>query len=233
MLTLFFKPDHWALAESHWQFETLDQGIRVETRKETGSDIRAFRVQLSVEAPVTAVLAMLDDPSRYPEWIQGCTESRLIEQKNFRQRLIYQVNDMPWPVTDRDLVLDVRVEEKIHGHFMLHLTNQPDAYPVRDKIRVNRASGYYLVRPNHQGGTHITWEQHTEPGGELPGWLVNQLLVDIPLQSMKNLREQLTRSKGLYQQAELLRDHAGEVLGWSADWKRLRHGDNEEFGRYR
>ena len=35
--------------------------------------------------------------------------------------------------------------------------------------------------------THLVWVQHTEPNGSLPGWLVNNLLVDIPVKSMQAL----------------------------------------------
>lgn len=212
----------WAYAEQQWRQEIDQEGIRIDTRAVGDSDIREFRAQVRVDAPVAAVLALLDDVPSFADWIEGCSDARLIGQHHFLHRLTYQVNDMPWFVSDRDLVMEVSVQELESGHFLLLLSNRPDAFPDQGLVRVNRASGYYLLKPEAEGGTWLTWEQHMEPGGELPAWLVNQLLVDIPFNSLKKLREILEDSASPFRQARLERDEHGRVTGWAPQWLSLR-----------
>ncbi len=53
-------------------------------------------------------------------------------------------------------------------------------------VRVDRSNTLYRFTPNGDQ-TRMVWVQHTEPNGSLPGWLVNNLVVDIPVKSMQAL----------------------------------------------
>lgn len=59
----------------------------------------------------------------------------------------------------------------------------------------------------------MVWVQHTDPNGALPGWLVNSLLVDIPVQSMEEL-ERVANSER-YQGYRLIYDEQGQLTGVS------------------
>ncbi len=205
----------WALARDEWEVATHRDGVLIETRAVPGSDFRAFRAHTRINAPVESVLALLADAPAFPSWIAGCSEGRLLGPSDFYHRLTYQVNDLPVWVDDRDLVMQVEIEALQDGAYRLHLSNQPDALPDQGRVRITRASGHYLLRP--LGGTHteLRWELHTEPGGDLPAWLVNQLLVDIPLQSLQQMRTLLENPQSPYRAARLRRDVDGRVLGWA------------------
>ena len=103
------------------------------------------------------------------------------------------------------------------GIFRILLANRPNAYPDQGLVRVNRLQGRYLLTPKGPNQTEIVWEQHTEPGGYLPAWLVNQLLRNIPLQSLKNLRALVEPEDSPYRGRTLERDAEGKIIGWVND----------------
>ncbi|MBK8972864.1 MAG: START domain-containing protein [Hahellaceae bacterium] len=201
--------------EPLWERVHQEKGISISTRPVEGSSIRAFRAIAIIDANPEAVLALMDDPLVCPLWIYGCRESEILETVDFYHRSTYQINDMPWPAEDRDLAMDVAISERADGTFELVLTNAPDRVPVTKYVRVPVAEGLYRLKQLAPGRTRLEWTQHMEPGGYLPDWLVNQLLLDIPLVSLRQLRELLADPRSPYRQRKLARDADGRVIGWA------------------
>ncbi len=198
-----------------WEQQASEQGITVEARSLPDSDIKAFRASVRVKAHVESVLALMDDPNSYPHWIHGCSRSVFFDQPDLFRRMSYQVNDMPLWVTDRDLAMEVTVTPQDTGAFRIDLRNKPEAYPDKGLVRLNRLRGTYYLNPNPDGGTDILWQQHAEPGGYLPSWLVNQLLHNIPIKSLSDLRKLVDAEDSPYRDRRLLRNELGEVTGWA------------------
>lgn len=187
-------------------------GIQVQTRAVPGSDVNAFRASVEIAAPVDSILAVLGDPAACAHYIHGCAEARVLKSTGFYQRDTYQINDFPWPAQDRDLVLEIRIRELDKGAFRLDMINEPDAFPESQYLRVRQVSGHYLLTPTQPGQTRVDWEQHTDPGGQLPAWLVNQLVTDVPVNTLRALRKLSTSTPYIYQRFS--RDENGRILGW-------------------
>ena len=201
-----------AFADAEWT-QTYDKdGIQVATRPVEGSSIHAFRAEVEVDASIDSLLAVLADPDACARWIHNCKMAKVLASTGFYQRDTYQINDMPWPVQDRDLALEVRIHELANGSFRLDMINQPESVPEGELVRIRQYEGFYLLTPLESGGTRIEWEQHTDPGGSLPAWLINQLLVDVPVNTLKQLRE--IANEEPYRDQVLKRNRNGEILGW-------------------
>jgi hypothetical protein len=78
------------------------------------------------------------------------------------------------------------------------------------RVRVDRSDTLYRFTPEGDK-TRMVWVQHTDPNGSLPGWLVNSLLVDIPVRSMEELERLANREK--YQGYQLVYDENGQLTG--------------------
>lgn len=201
---------------SPWETVYNDNDITVATRAVPDSPIRAFHAETTVAAPVDSILALMANPNDCALWIHGCLEARILDSEGFYQRNTYQINDMPWPVTDRDLVLEIRISEQPKGRFTLAMINHPDALPLTDKVRITQSEGSYTFTPVAGGKTHIVWEQHTDPGGQLPAWLVNQLIIDVPVKTLENLRQLVESPDAGYANQHLVRRPNGTIVGWES-----------------
>lgn len=198
-----------------WELELEEAGIRVESRELPDSDIRAFRAFIQVDASAESVLAVMDDPESYTRWVYGCSYSAFLGNPDFFHRLSYQINDMPLWITDRDLVMRVAVSEEAGGDYLIRMWNAPDAFPDQGLVRVNRLEGSYRISPLSPSQSRITWQQHIEPGGFLPDWLVNQLLQRIPFYSLQNLQGLVEGANSPYRARRLQRDAGGRIIGWA------------------
>ncbi|GAA3957010.1 START domain-containing protein [Allohahella marinimesophila] len=188
------------------------EDILVETFDYPDSAIKAVRIEAIIDAPITAVMAVFADVEQYPKWIYNCTWAELVDSAGFYDFTAYQISNMPWPVTDRDLVLTFRIEETKSGGFMIRLVNQASEWPSTNNIRVTAAHGFYHLEPLSDASTLFRSEQHFDPSGDIPVWLINQLLEDIPTRSVIGMRK-LVRTPA-YRSRKFERDEHGRIVGW-------------------
>ena len=72
-----------------------------------GSKNKAVKATAKVEATISELVALVMDSSACPDWTALCKESRVVEQVSDTELYVYTINDVPWPVSDRDAVAHV------------------------------------------------------------------------------------------------------------------------------
>lgn len=194
-----------------WSLREESGATRIYTMDQNDSSFQVFKAETLLDAPIEAVMAVMADPTSCTEWVLNCSESYGVGKGDFNDRYAYSVNKMPWPVTDRDYVLHIRTQgNETSGEITMKMNATPDKRAKNsNRVRVDRSSTLYRLIPE-DGKTRMIWLQHTDPNGSLPGWLVNTLLVDIPVSSM----EELERVSGLerYQGFKLIYSQDGQLI---------------------
>jgi uncharacterized protein YndB with AHSA1/START domain len=181
-----------------WRPGLERDGIRVELAAVPGSAVQAVRATMQVPAPAAQVYALLKDPAQRPRWEDNCTQGRAQEVPGEREPLQYFRYHMPWPVSDRDVLERVTPgEDAAAGVFVLHSTATTGLMPAQPGlVRVTVSDAEWTVQAQPGGGTELTLVAHVEPGGPMPAWLINRMLVDSPYQSFVNLRRLLAAGNG-------------------------------------
>ncbi|WP_404368724.1 START domain-containing protein [Marinobacter sp.] len=209
-----------------WTLQKEADDIRIYTIEHPDSRFRAFKAVALLDAPIANVMAVMINPESCLEWVHGCSDSYAFGEGDFFDRYAYSVNDMPWPVSDRDYVIRIRTQgSEETGEIVMNLNATPDRQEEKaGLVRVDRSDTLYRFIPEGDQ-THMVWVQHTDPNGALPGWLVNSLVVDIPLNSMEKLEEVANRPR--YQNHELVFDDSGQLVAVEAE---AQTGDDEKEG---
>lgn len=194
-----------------WNLRNETGDIRIYTMDHNDSSFQAFKAEALLDAPIEAIMAVMVDPTSCVEWVLNCTESYGVGKGSFHDRHAYSVNDMPWPVTARDYVLHIRTRgNETSGEIIMEMNATPGKRAENgNRVRIDRSETLYRFIPEG-GQTRMIWLQHADPNGALPGWLVNTLLVDMPVSSM----EKLERVAGLerYQGFSLVYDEDGRLI---------------------
>jgi hypothetical protein len=180
-----------------WEQVRNEAGIRVQRRKVEGSSLHEFQGRGVIDAPLTTVLAVLHDVGSAPEWMHKCAAAHVVEHIDDRHEVVYNRTAAPWPVSDRDTVLsseavfDARTREvRIDFWSVTH----PKEPPVRGVVRMPFLRGHWILSPLDVGrATQVEYQVHADPGGSLPGWIVNMVSKEIPFQTIASLREQVKR----------------------------------------
>ena len=182
--------------EYPWQLKKDSDGIPVHVREVEGSPILEFKGTVVVDRPIKDVIDFYEQAERMPEWFHQCQESKLLETKSEDDKILYFSLDLPWPVKDRDAVYErVRTTDASTGVIEYHSSALPDYSPKHDgRVRMPMVKGFWRFTPLDAGRTEVYYQQHGDVGGHIPAWLVNQLAVNIPFNSLQHFRDHLTKT---------------------------------------
>lgn len=187
-----------------WQLKRDRDGIKIYTRKVEGSPYRAVRgVAILENMRISSLVALVLDADACPRWGDRCARSYVFEQQTDTSALVYTLNDMPWPVADRDVLAQVNWSQD-PATLAVEMQSSATA-DILDKkkgvVRLTHADARWLFTPLGNGRVEVVTEAHLNPGGPLPGWVTNMLLVEAPFKTLVNMRQLVRDEK--YRQAEI------------------------------
>ncbi len=181
------------MEDDGWQLARSDERVKVYTRPVEGSPIREFQAQITLEAPLERVTTLYKNTESYPDWVANCVDSRRVKDpRNASRRQAWLRFDMPFPAGDRDVVLRRETKRESPEDTLYH-TNSVDGLvpPTEDVVRMPFLRSRWHFEALAPDRTRVTYRQHSDPGGSLPGFLVNWVAVDIPFETLHGLADEL------------------------------------------
>ena len=206
-LTFIIMLPAFTHADYNWELVKDSNGIKVYNRKVDGSDIKEFRAEGVIDAPIGVIFEVMIDVPAGPLWMNRCIESRLVRNidkftisKNgiHSRDLVYNSTGAPFPVSNRDFIIetDIRWDFKtetiainFHGVSNSGIT-QREGY-----IRITEITGswyFKYIDPDH---TKAVYQVKQNPGGTLPASMVNYTGKNLPYNTIIGLREIATDKK--------------------------------------
>lgn len=191
---------------SAWELEKEEKDInlKIYTREIEGSNLKEFKGEMLVKTQLTTIAALLLDGQSAPQWMHKCEKFEVIEQIDELTAVVYFINGAPWPVSDRDaVVMTVMSQDPESLALKAEMNVVNDLLPEDDDyVRIPHMTGFWLFEPKSAGQVLVTYQVHANPGGSLPDWLANSVVVDTPYYTMSNMVNMLKLEK--YEQAEVL-----------------------------
>ena len=175
------------MAEDGWQLEKEKDGISVFTREMPDSPFLAVKVATVVPTPVAKLAEFLGDGSECMQWRKMCESSRVLQVISEQERLVYQVLDLPWPISDRDMVIQSVTEiDPEKRTVTVHIETRSDAFPLQKYTRAETSSPIRL-RETGPESAEFNYMIHVDLGGNLSPGLINPQLVSSTLEDVERL----------------------------------------------
>jgi hypothetical protein len=73
-------------------------------------------------------------------------------------------------------------------------------------VRINNSKGKWIITPAGNGQSLVEYTLHADPGGAIPGWLVNMFATEGPYQIFKQLKVQLDKPEYKHAQLAYIKD---------------------------
>jgi len=175
--------------EKEWTLKRKGNEMWVYTRDRAGSEIKEVRLIMHVDADIQTINTVLNDAERQTEWVYRCEDAKDLGGHIETGWYYYSRISMPWPMDDRDLIAKV-VGGQNDGIYTSKSIAAPKYRPeVEGCVRLTDfdVSTTYEMLPS--GGTKMTYDLHSEPGGAVPSWLVNMFVDKGPVETMTKLRD--------------------------------------------
>ena len=210
--TLVFQPQESAAAKgiSEWREIADEEGIKVYQREVPGTSFFSFRGVGIVDADVFDVYAVIFDIKNKTNLLANCGDYQLLKYKGLGNLIVYTRTQAPvFFISDRDSVLETQVKfEKDKRRILANFQKTDDSIfpPIDGAVRTNAVKGGWILEAQSDGKTQLTYEVNADPGGLLPAWLVNMGSRKLPLNTIRNMREQVLETKA-YARSRILVKH--------------------------
>lgn len=213
--------------QQNWTLKKDEDGIQIylNVHQEHEAKLKAFKGVARINASLDSVMAVIFDLEACTDWLKDCADPVLINDVSFTERYHYQVQELPFPTQNRDVILhSIVTQNPVTKTVTIEMEAAPDycnnktsaiCQNINDSpyVRVRHLHGTYILEPQLDGSTRITWKQHTDPGGMLPNWLINQLVQNIPFFGLKGLIAKVREEK--YQLARLVYNPSGIAIAFN------------------
>ncbi len=166
-----------------------EAGITVKELVDPERTLPILKANTSMAASPLEIAAWVGAVHTYTQWQHNCAEAHIIPQAD-DSLVIYNRVASPWPVADRDVVLQSTVTRNADESILIEFSNREDsaARIPRGVVRMPRLTGQYELTPI-DGVTQVIYTIDSDPGGKLPAWLVRRASRDLPFFTLKKLRK--------------------------------------------
>lgn len=184
----------WELAK-----DDTKNGIQVFTRVVEGSPLKEFRGIAKVPTTISGAVALVNDHAAGSQWIHDCKEIKTLERPSATDAVFYMVTAAPWPVKDRDSVIQSHLTQNSDSLVArIDMAIKNDVMDkVKGRVRITEMHGSWVFTPVDANTTEIIYQAHADPAGSLPNWLVNSLVVDMPYNTLKNMQTKVLEEQYL------------------------------------
>jgi hypothetical protein len=163
--------------ETPWEDVGVREGVHLYQRDVTALHAIEVRAVAETDAPAEDVFEVVADYGRYPEFMPGILEAKVMEEESGTREVYMRYKPQFLIIAARDVDLRVRLTpapvaglapsrsewENIEGRF-----------PARpDTVRMPLNKGSWTIEPfDSNRRARLTYQVMVKPGGSIPDWLV-------------------------------------------------------------
>lgn len=180
-----------------WKLNTERDGLKIYMADVPGSKIKALRVICRLQASESQLVAVLMDVNHAAEWVYHTKSCVLLKQVSPSELYYYSEINLPWPASNRDFIAHLTVTQDpmtrvvtIDGPVVNGMVPEK-----RGVVRIANAYGHWVISPERRGYIKIDYTLHTDPGGNLPAWIVNMFAAQGPLQFFEGLKREIQKPR--------------------------------------
>lgn len=181
-----------------WKEVDFDIGVRVYAGKIKGQRLVAFKGIGIIQYPMSVVASVLYDIEKGNQWIANLGSSGIVQVIDPLERIDYNHQKLPWPITDRDFVFRIKTRispDKKAMHFTLKSEQNALQPPQAGKVRGELLNSYFKTKSiENDTQTEMEMMLLVDPKGLIPKWIVNFINKKWPVKTMNGIRSYLKRS---------------------------------------
>lgn len=196
--TILWPAGGWAAPA--WKFLYAEDTLKMYAAPD--EPVATFKAEGTIPVNLLDLLAVVADVTRRKEWLPDLRESRILEGEVTSRVVIYERIHMPWPIADRDCVVESKVRIDYEAgtvEVAYQQTAHPAKPPVDGLIRLPIVRGRTFYRFVDDHTTHASYEAALDVGGALPEWAVKMAIKNVPIKTLHAVTRQVHKTRGTYE----------------------------------
>lgn len=169
------------------------KGIKIWSYAVPNSKLRGFKAVTVVKSTLSGLVSLITDTENANRWLYRTSSIDVLKRDDTDHEFTIRViTDFPWPFTDREALVDVRIKQDATGKVLIDSNESLEAarYPVKPCcLRMPLVQGFWSLKPLANGMVEVTMSGHADPGGNVPVGAVNFLIQEHPYNTLRGLRK--------------------------------------------
>lgn len=178
--------------ENPWKFVKETNGIKVYFRTVANSNLNEVKIQTTFNSNLSTIVEALRDVNAYREWVYKAAYSYTVKEFNAYEMEYYNKFNFPFPLDDRDVVIHSKIHQNQQTKVVTSVSYAKlDIVPEsRNVVRIKDfySKWTFSAKNNLVYGEYIF---KSNPGGNIPAWLINLSLDEGPTKTIQNFKQQL------------------------------------------
>jgi len=185
-------------AGPEWKLEFDKDGIQVYTRDAPGCPLNEFKGVTTINASMQTISAVLRDVSVQSDWMADCLKSKLLQTISPDRLICYNVLHVDWPLSDRDLIIDVKFTENRNMKKCIAdmAVYTQDILPVNSKyVRIRDFKASCTIEEISPGLCRVVYQNRVNPMAPVPDFLANRIVKKNPYNTLKGMKKMAAMQK--------------------------------------
>ena len=181
------------LSQDRCILKYADENIKVLSCERSDSDFNAIKAELEVMTTLSQYASLVLDIDSYHEWNYAARNARIISRISDTELIYYAEMDSPWPVTDRYVILRLKVNQNPDSKVLkINLNLVPELMTEKEGfVRVKEYHSQLLVVPVSNEKVSVDFILTVDPGGIIPEWVINLVSTKFPVKTFSNIKTRL------------------------------------------
>ncbi|WP_442591142.1 START domain-containing protein [Pedobacter sp. AW31-3R] len=178
------------VAQEKWKLADDDGWLKIYTRPMINSKIKSIKVECTLEASASQLVAAIVDIKTCGEWVYSSKKNIMIKQISPLDLIYYSEVTVPWPVENRDYVVHIMVEQDPKTKAITINSPCIPGY-VEEKpniVRISKSVAKWTIVPMEKNQLRVEYLLEVDPLGSIPPWLINLFATKGPSETFKKLR---------------------------------------------
>ncbi len=184
-----------AFGQTNWKLTKNEDGIRVFQKDTKNSNFKSIRVECTFDGTYDKLINVINNIAGYQNWVYHNKATSLIKRISPYEFYYYTETYLPWPMDNRDAVMHTKITKDSLNRFLRINSSAAPNYIAKkgNKVRIARSDINWYVTSPATNKIKIVYTFETDPGGNVPAWLVNSFADKGPYESFKKLAQLLKK----------------------------------------
>jgi hypothetical protein len=181
------------LQAQSWNFVKEKDGIKIYTRTPENSSFKCYKGETVFHAGMQKLGLYIGNVRNFDWWDKNIRELRVLDSETDKEIQYYFIYHTPWPLNDRDFCVEVFITlDTLSGEKVIYARPLPGVIPERQGIvRIKNYWQKWTLRPIDKNSVYGILEGFVDPGGTVPSWLYNMVIVETPLRIMEGIKQKV------------------------------------------
>lgn len=186
-----------AKAQEDCKLKKDQEGIKIYLCKKEGSSFKTIKVAFETKGTLKSYASGVLNIAGYKEWQNSILNIYTLENINDLELIYYSEVDAPWPVSNRDLIFHLKMDQdSITKSLTVSLKQLPLFIPAKEGIvRIPTANSLLTVIPIDSVHLQVNYVIHVDPGGDIPAFIANVFSTNTPWHTFNNFRIKLANDE--------------------------------------